>query len=62
MKRRIAIVAVGVLAMIGGSAGVNAASATVPAPTKPVTVGVKATVLCVYQDIVPLGFCIPTIW
>jgi hypothetical protein len=62
VKRRIAIVAIGVLAMIGGSAGVNAASAVTPAPTKPVTVGVKAKVLCVYQDIVPLGFCIPTIW
>ena len=62
MKRRIAIVAIGVLTLLGGSAGVNAASAASTAPTNPVTVPVKAKVLCVYQDIVPMGFCIPTIW
>ena len=62
MKRRIAIIAIGLIAMFAGPAGMSAASAGSPAPIEPVTVGVKAKVLCVYQDLVPKGFCIPTIW
>jgi hypothetical protein len=56
VKRRIVIVIVGVLAMLGAPAGLSAASAGPSVPA-------KAKVLCVWQDLVPVnGLCLPTLY